>query len=148
MDIKGKIKELLNLKSIVFIIILVLFIIIGSLVKSTFFTDEKRALLPAEKSESSIIDKGSKKAVKDERLTIDMPQEIKDLINYEKFYEDFKFFLDENKLLTEDTTAISDNVYSKNVSTKDISFVIMLNDYNKTKITVTVIDGEFKYEYY
>lgn len=84
----------------------------------------------------------------DEDITIVMPKEMQKELPIEKLKEAIADFLDENQLMTKDTTATSDGNLIINYEKHTKTFNLVINNYGSTVITVLVEkDGNISFSY-
>ncbi len=137
-DIKNKNKVL----GLIFLVVAVA-LIIYALVSFFFLDDDKKEKLKPEEQKyaEKIINPQTKENPNikiDSRLTYDIPEEIKQRIDFEKFNKVMVSFLNENNLWTENTKIISDYTLTENFKTGELSFIVKINNYTQNVILVKI----------
>ena len=141
-------KKLINKKKIIAILIVASLLTVSMIIKLTFSKPEQKKEEPKRTEAIKERNIDGVKHVQDMRVRIDMPESIKKKIDYSAFAKDFEKFLDENKLMTDNTTARAYGTVTEDVNSGDIIFDLKLNNTSGTIITVTIKkNGKIKYEY-
>lgn len=141
-------KKLINKKKIIAILIVASFLTVSMIIKLSFKKPEQKKEEPKRTETTKERNIDGVKHVQDMRVRIDMPESIKKKIDYSAFTKDFEKFLDENKLMTDNTTARAYGTVTEDVNSGDIIFDLKLNNTSGTIITVTIKkNGKIKYEY-
>lgn len=142
-------KKLLENKKLLAILIVIIFLLVAALVKMQFKNlDSKKEPQKERKQATKEIDVDGVKHTIDLRVTIKVPPAITEKIDYKNFAKDFEKFLDDNKLMSDNTTAKAIGTVCQDVETEDVSFTLKLNNTAGTVIYVTVKkNGKITYEY-
>ena len=143
-------KKLLENKKLLAILIVIVFLLVAAALKMQFQKLDAKKSQPKEvkKQATKEIDVDGVKHTIDLRVTIKVPPAITEKINYKTFAKDFEKFLDDNKLMADNTTAKAIGTVCQDVETEDVSFALKVNNTAGTVIYVTVKkNGKITYEY-
>ena len=143
-------------KRLYMIIIFVILLLIGFLVKFTILDDDKnleglnkQEEIEAEKNENEVEDNTDEEdtlIIKndnynyeiDESLRVNIPNEVMQYVPKENFVNMMKDFLSENQLMTKGTAITNDGTVTINYPSKEVAFVVIVNNSQQTSITVVV----------
>ena len=152
-----KIKEIITIRKVGLLIVFLVFFFVGVLFRNVVFdigakdevaeSTEKPLQIENEANDESDISYAKAAATMD--LEIDMPEEMKEKINYETFYKALESYLVKEDFWADVTVAASDYIYVEDLRTGEIVLTFELNDYYDTNVVVTVErDGSYVFSHY